>query len=136
MTDGVLTLNDDDDEISEISGGLCTEESLPLHADAVTYAESCINRPFVLGASGPNAFDNSGLVMWCYHKIGIALPHYAEAMFSMAKNRVPAAMARPGDVLYRQGHVAISTGGLNCIEARQDTGVQKGGGRWTCALQF
>lgn len=125
-----------EEELAQITGG--TSDSLATsHGQVVDYANSRIGYPYVYGASGPDAFDSAGLVVWCYAQIGISLPHYTESMFCMAKKRVPVSQARPGDVLYRSGHVAISTGGGNCIHAPHTGGsVCRAAGNWTCALQF
>lgn len=102
----------------------------------VDHAASRIGCPYVWGAAGPDAFDSAGLVVWCYAKIGISLPHYTEAIFAQAKERLPASEARPGDILYRSGHVAISTGGAACIQApHTGAAVCRESGNWTCALR-
>lgn len=125
-----------EEELVQITGG--TSDSLATsHGQVVDYANSCIGCPYVYGASGPDAFDSAGLVVWCYAQIGISLPHYTESMFCMAKKRVPVSQARPGDVLYRSGHVGISTGSGSCIHAPHTGGnVCRAAGNWTCALQF
>ena len=76
--------------------------------------------------------------MWCYAKIGISLPHYTESQYACASARLSPSDAAPGDVLYRSGHVAISTGGTNYIHApHTGANVSYGsGGSWVCALRF
>ena len=112
------------------------DPQLPLGM-VVEYALSRLGSPYVFGAAGPDTFDNSGFVVWCYQNIGVYLPHYTESILSSAKKRVPASEARPGDVLYRSGHVAISVGGTAGIEAPQPgTVVSYSSGSWTCALKF
>lgn len=112
--------------------------SIPTHGSVVDYAASRVGCPYVWGASGPSSFDCSGLVMWAYAQIGISLPHYTESLYSCAKARISVDAAQPGDVLYRSGHVGISTGGNNYIHAPHTGDVVKyaSGGRWTCALRF
>ncbi len=36
-----------------------------------------LGKPYVWGASGPDAFDCSGLVLWLYARIGVRLPRVA-----------------------------------------------------------
>ena len=36
-----------------------------------------LGKPYVWGASGPDAFDCSGLVLWLYGRIGVRLPRVA-----------------------------------------------------------
>lgn len=76
---------------------------------------------YVYGASGPNAFDCSGFVMWVYkHAIGKSLPHYSGAQMR-ATQRVARRHLKPGDLLfYGPGgsqHVAMYIGGGKQIGA-------------------
>ncbi len=109
----------------------------------VGYAVSKIGCPYVWGAEGPDAFDCSGLVRWAYLQVGISLPHQTESLYACAVNRVPVSQARPGDVLYRYGHVGIAEayGGVPYVHAptfgayvRDTDGLSWSG--FTCALQF
>ena len=123
---------------SSSSSSSGSSASVPSHGSVVSYAESRLGCKYVWGAAGPKTFDCSGLVMWCYAQIGISLPHYTESMYACAKQRVSPSAARAGDVLYRSGHVAISTGGTNYIHAPHTGDVVRhaSGGSWVCALRF
>ena len=77
---------------------------------AYTYACSRIGCPYVWGAEGPDSFDCSGLVTWAYRQLGIELPHQSEAQMARATRVVSVSEARPGDVLWRYGHVGIAGG--------------------------
>lgn len=112
--------------------------SIPSHGSVVDYAKSRLGCPYVWGASGPNSFDCSGLTMWCYRQIGISLPHYDMSQYAAAKARLNPSDAAPGDILWRPGHVAISTGGTNYIHAPHTGAVVSygSGGYWACALRF
>ena len=83
---------------------------VPSHGSVVDYALSRIGCPYEWGAEGPNSFDCSGLVRWSYLQVGISLPHYSGSLYDVAKQRVPVSEARPGDVLWRSGHVGIAVG--------------------------
>lgn len=85
----------------------------------VGYAMSRIGCPYVWGAEGPDSFDCSGLVTWAYRQVGISLPHQSEAQYSSAARVVSVSEARPGDVLWRYGHVgiAVSSGGSHYVHA-------------------
>lgn len=85
----------------------------------VGYAMSRIGCPYVWGAEGPDSFDCSGLVTWAYRQVGISLPHQSEAQYSAAARVVSVSEARPGDVLWRYGHVgiAVSAGGSHYVHA-------------------
>lgn len=86
---------------------------------AFSYAMTRIGCPYVWGAEGPDSFDCSGLVKWAYAQIGIYLPHQSEAQMAAATRVVSVSEARPGDVLWRYGHVGIagSYGGSYYVHA-------------------
>lgn len=117
--------------------------SVGSYGSVVDYALSRIGCPYVWAAEGPNAFDCSGLVRWAYLQVGVSLPHQSESLYACAKNIVPVSKARPGDVLYRPGHVgiAVSYGGSHYVHAPtfnayvRDTDALSWAG-FTCALQF
>lgn len=77
---------------------------------AYSYACSRIGCPYVWGAEGPDSFDCSGLVTWAYRQLGIELPHQSESQMACATRVVSVNEARPGDVLWRYGHVGIAGG--------------------------
>ncbi|MCQ2751541.1 MAG: NlpC/P60 family protein [Coriobacteriales bacterium] len=123
---------------SSSGGGGTPAPSIPTHGSVVDYAASRLGCPYLWGAAGPNSFDCSGLVMWCYAHVGISLPHYTEDQLACASARFDPSACAPGDVLYRPGHVAISTGGTNYIHAPHTGAVVSygSGGRWTYGLRF
>ena len=92
---------------------------VPSRGSVVDYAMSRIGCPYVWAAEGPNAFDCSGLVRWAYLQVGISLPHQSEALYNCASWRGPVSEARPGDVLWRRGHVgiAVNYGGTHYVHA-------------------
>lgn len=77
---------------------------------AYSYACSRIGCPYVWAAEGPDSFDCSGLVTWAYRQLGIELPHQSESQMACATRVVSVSEARPGDVLWRYGHVGIAGG--------------------------
>ena len=93
--------------------------------------------PYVWGASGPNTFDCSGLVMWCYAQAGVSLDHYSGSQAGSGAV-IPVSSAQPGDILWRPGHVAIYVGGNQYIHAPQTGDVVKvssGVGSFSCAIR-
>lgn len=112
--------------------------NLPTNASVVDFARSKIGCPYVWGAKGPDEFDCSGFVAWCYKQIGVSLPSYTESLYATAAARFAPGEAQPGDVLYKPGHVGISTGGINCVEAMGSRWgvVESCRGGWTAALRF
>ena len=100
-------------------------------------AYSRLGCPYVWGAEGPNTFDCSGLVKWCYAKAGKSLPHSSSAMKSSG-TVISISSAQPGDILWRPGHVAIYIGGNQYIHAPQTGDVVKvssGVSSFTCAIR-
>ena len=87
----------------------------------VAAAAAQSGKPYVYAASGPNAFDCSGLTMFVFAQFGIRLPHNADAQKSYGA-AVSAAEAAPGDlVVFLDGgygyHVGIYAGGGMMIDA-------------------
>lgn len=117
--------------------------AVPEDGDVLDYAFSRVGCPYVWGATGPTSFDCSGLVQWCYRHVGKSIPRTTEAMYAAAKQRVPVSQAQPGDILYRNGHVALCTkaGGKEYVHApHSGTYVRinqaNGYSSFTCALRF
>ena len=113
------------------------------YGSVVDYAMSRIGCPYEWGAEGPNSFDCSGLVTWAYRQIGMYVPHQSERQHDAARQIVPVSEARPGDVLWRYGHVgiAVSYGGTHYVHA-PDRGLlvrdtdPLSWSKFTCALRF
>ncbi|MEO3973000.1 C40 family peptidase [Streptomyces sp. CAU 1734] len=88
-------------------------------AAAVRAARSAVGRPYVWGASGPAAFDCSGLMQWAYARAGVSLPRTSQAQ-GYAGRRVSLAEARPGDLItYRAdaSHIGMYMGAGQVIHA-------------------
>ncbi|MFD8645636.1 NlpC/P60 family protein [Streptomyces zaomyceticus] len=88
-------------------------------AAAVIAARSAVGKPYVWGATGPSAFDCSGLMVWSYGQAGISLPRTSSAQ-RHAGRQVPLAQARPGDLVTYRGdasHVGIYAGDGQVIHA-------------------
>ncbi len=54
-------------------------------------------KPYVWGATGPSAYDCSGLVMAAAKKLGVDLPHYSGSQFNAT---VPVSHPQPGDLVF------------------------------------
>lgn len=83
-----------------------------LGAKVLQYAMTFNGYPYVWGASGPDSFDCSGLVMYAYAHFGIRLPHFSGAQAAMGVE-VPPSDMRPGDVLANSEHAALYYGKIN-----------------------
>lgn len=105
----------------------------------VEAAHSQLGVPYVWGGSTPNVgLDCSGLTQWCYAQAGISIPRYSEDQ-ATGGTKIPLSEARPGDILWRPGHVAIYIGGDQYIHEPQTGDVCKisnGISYFTCAVRY
>ncbi|MEV0320122.1 NlpC/P60 family protein [Streptomyces sp. NPDC050658] len=86
---------------------------------AVAYAYEALGSPYVWGATGPNAFDCSGLTQAAYRSAGVSIPRTTYAQIA-AGNKVSRSQLQPGDlVFFYQGisHVGIYVGNGQMIHA-------------------
>lgn len=104
----------------------------------LTAAYSKLGAPYKWGAEGPNAFDCSGFVKWCYAKVGVSLPHSSSGQKN-AGTQISVSAAEPGDILWKSGHVGIYIGGGKFIHAPQTGDVVKissvSGAGFVCAVR-
>jgi cell wall-associated NlpC family hydrolase len=85
----------------------------------VAVAQSCLGVPYVYGGASTSGFDCSGLTMYCYAQVGVALPHNAAAQ-QAAGIPVKRADLQPGDLVFSGSsayHVGIYVGGGTMIHA-------------------
>jgi cell wall-associated NlpC family hydrolase len=82
----------------------------------VAFADAQVGKSYCWGGVGPSCFDCSGLVRGAWRSVGVELPHSSSAIASELAE-VPRDEARPGDVLWWPGHVAIYAGDGWAIEA-------------------
>jgi peptidoglycan DL-endopeptidase CwlO len=88
-------------------------------SSAVQNALAKIGAPYRWGATGPDAFDCSGLVKWAFAQEGVSLPRTSRAM-SRVGTPVSMADLRPGDLVffYRPvSHVGIYIGDGKIVHA-------------------
>lgn len=98
------------------------------HSEVVGIAMQHLGKPYQWGAAGPDSFDCSGLVMYCYAQIGISLPHSAAAQYNRG-TKIGREYLAPGDLVFfgKTGisHVGIFAGGGRYIHAPRTGDVIK-----------
>jgi cell wall-associated NlpC family hydrolase len=99
-----------------------TGSRLGLSAAAV--AKEQLGKPYKWGASGPDRFDCSGLVMYVYDNLGVKLPRVSSQQ-AYAGVHVDRKDLQPGDLVFfklngsRIDHVGIYVGHSKFVHARR-----------------
>ncbi|MFH5821946.1 NlpC/P60 family protein [Georgenia sp. AZ-5] len=91
---------------------------------AIAWARTQIGKPYGWGATGPNAYDCSGLTMRAYQQAGISLPRTSKQQYN-AGTRIPLDQVQPGDLVFWSNngsasgiyHLAIYSGNGMRIQA-------------------
>jgi hypothetical protein len=66
---------------------------------AINFALASVGKPYVWGATGPDTYDCSGLMLRAFQKAGVNLPRVSRQQFN-AGGHVPVRQAQPGDLLF------------------------------------
>jgi cell wall-associated NlpC family hydrolase len=94
-------------------------------ARVIAFAASELGKPYSWGATGPDAFDCSGLVMMAYRAAGVGIPRTSQEQWA-ADPSVPPGQEQPGDLVFfagadgtdqAPGHVGVVLGGGLMIDA-------------------
>ena len=92
---------------------------------AIQFALGELGKPYVWGATGPNTYDCSGLILRAFQAAGIDLPRVSREQFDSG-GHVPARQAQAGDLLFYATdpsdpatihHVALYMGDDRMVEA-------------------
>lgn len=86
---------------------------------ALQAAFTQIGKPYVWGATGPDGYDCSGLMVWSYKQVGVTLPRSSQAQ-AAGGTPVDRQDLQPGDlVIFYPGatHVGMYVGNGNVIHA-------------------
>ncbi|MFB7780552.1 C40 family peptidase [Streptomyces bauhiniae] len=68
-------------------------------ASIVSFVKAQVGKAYVSGATGPSAYDCSGLVQTAFKQVGISLPRVSQDQ-STAGTQVSLDSLQPGDILY------------------------------------
>ncbi|MGW2510878.1 C40 family peptidase [Streptomyces scopuliridis] len=107
-----------------------TSQATGSAAAVLAFAQAQLGDAYIMGSTGPNAWDCSALVQAAYRQIGVDLPRVSQDQ-STAGTQVSLSNLQPGDILYWGGagsayHTAIYAGGGEFIGAQNpSTGVVK-----------
>ena len=95
------------------------------NATAARLATRYLGAPYVWAGASPSGFDCSGLVMYAFGQVGVAVPHNAAQQFRLG---VPVARDRlvPGDVVFfnELRHNGIYLGDGRFVHATKPGGVK------------
>lgn len=101
-------------------GSLASGTTSTRRAAVVSYAQSKLGDPYVWAASGPDAFDCSGLTLHALRRAGVDLPHSSSRQSQMG-TAVSRSALQPGDLIFWYSpvkHVSIYIGNGQMIHAR------------------
>ena len=86
---------------------------------AVQTAYAQVGKPYVYGASGPNSFDCSGLVIYCYgNKYGHGTGYMISGIKRAGNWKTSLSELKYGDLVFpSSGHVGIYIGNNQMIHA-------------------
>lgn len=117
--------------------GMATSNSSEDFAKLYTVIKSCYGKPYVSGGSGPNYFDCSGFVYYCFKTSGLKnwTRTSADGMWTTQVTKIEKGQIQPGDLIFytpwgeptstRAGHVAIYIGNGKAAHAPQEGDVVK-----------
>ncbi|WP_029088176.1 C40 family peptidase [Brevibacterium album] len=75
----------------------------------IAIAKQYTGVPYVYGGTTTSGWDCSGYTSFVYSKVGVNLPRSSGAQASSGRT-VSASEAKPGDLVYRPGHIGIYAG--------------------------
>jgi cell wall-associated NlpC family hydrolase len=100
---------------------------LTLEQTVVQVAAHQIGKPYRMGATGPGAFDCSGLALYSYRVAGRTLPRTALAQYRAIRH-IPVSALRPGDLVF------MADSGASTDPSRIDhVGIYAGHNSWYVA---
>lgn len=106
-----------------------TEPDISLGLRVVEVARTAIGKPYQKGGAGPDGFETSGLISYCFKECGISVPRRTSAQFA-AGEAVEKENLLPGDVVFfymetpgSADYMGIYTGENTFITVSSSAGV-------------
>lgn len=131
MIEEIETRMDDlEEEWQTVAGEAVQNYDLPYmegdRGDVVFHALDQVGDAYVWGASGPDAYDCSGLILDAYRQVGISLPHNAAAQYNSTM-RISRDELQPGDLVFYNSlsHVGMYIGNGYIVHAPNSNSVVK-----------
>ncbi|MDF3297151.1 C40 family peptidase [Streptomyces tropicalis] len=87
---------------------------------AFAAAQSKIGSPYVYGATGPSAYDCSGLTSWAYAQAGVSIPRTSEQQATIGTRIYSQSQLQVGDLVFFYGdihHVGLYAGNGQVLHA-------------------
>ncbi|WP_338677191.1 NlpC/P60 family protein [Streptomyces sp. SCSIO 30461] len=100
-------------------GAVVADAPNPRAAQAIAYAYGALGKPYVWGATGPSAYDCSGLTQAAWRSAGVSLPRTTYTQIDSG-HRVPRSQLAPGDLVFFYSgvsHVGLYIGNGQMIHA-------------------
>ncbi|GAA1562866.1 C40 family peptidase [Brevibacterium picturae] len=102
----------------------------------IGWAEKGVGTPYVYGGTSQSGWDCSGYTSWVYGKVGVDLPRTSGAQ-KAAGQVVSQSEAKPGDLIWRPGHIGIYAGDGQMYDAGSPgSGTSKRSYSWMGNVTF
>ncbi|AMT94589.1 glycoside hydrolase [Brevibacterium linens] len=102
----------------------------------IGWAEKGVGTPYVYGGTSQSGWDCSGYTSWVYDHVGVSLPRQSGAQ-KEAGTVVSESEAKPGDLIWKPGHIGIYAGDGQMYDAGSPgSGTSKRSYSWMGDVTF
>lgn len=95
------------------------------HGDVVQIALNQVGKSYAPGATGPGAFDCSGLVFYVFNQAGVRVPRLTSDGYYARYAKISRSELQPGDLVVSSGHIGIYVGNGQMVHASTPRGGVK-----------